>query len=79
MGFLDIQNFNDALLAKQVWHLFHHKDTLLYKVFSAKYFSTRNIMEALVHPRSSFTWRSILQTRDVISQGAIWRVGDGIH
>ena len=35
------------------------------------------IMEASVHLRSSFAWRSILQARDVISHGAVWRVGDG--
>ena len=34
-------------------------------------------MEASVHPRSSFSWKSILQARDVISQGVVWRVGDG--
>ena len=77
MGFRDMQNFNDALLAKQVWRLLHHKDTLFYKVFSAKYFSNRNVMEAPVHPRSSFAWRSILRARKVIHHGAIWRVRDG--
>ena len=34
-------------------------------------------MEASVHPRSSFAWQSILQARDVIDQGVVWRVGDG--
>ena len=79
MDFRDIQNFNNALLGKQVWRLLHHKDSLLYKVLSAKYFPNGSIMEASVHLRSSFAWRSILKARarDVISHSAVWRVGDG--
>ena len=76
MGFRDFQNFNNAFLAKQVWRLLHHKDSLLFKVFSAKYFPNSNILEAPVHPHCYFVWRSILQARDVINKGAVWRVGN---
>ena len=77
MGFRDFQKFNNALLAKQVWRLFHNRDSFLFKVFSAKYFLHGNILEADAHPKCSYAWRSILQARGVIEQGAIWRVGDG--
>ena len=53
------------------------KKTLLYKVFSTKYILTGNILEAHVHPKCSYAWRSILQARNVINQGEIWRVGNG--
>ena len=71
MGFRDIQNFNNALFAKQVWCLLHNKDSLLYKVFAAKYFPNGSILEVSVHLRSSFAWRSILQARDVINNGVV--------
>ena len=57
MGFRDLQKFNNALLAKQVWRLIHDKDTLLYKVLSAKYFPIGSILDAPVHPKSSYTWK----------------------
>ena len=77
MGFHDFQKFNNALLAKQVWHLLHKKNTLLFKVFSAKYFPIGIIFEDPVHLKCSYAWRSILKARDVINQGAFWRVGSG--
>lgn len=77
MGFRDFQKLNYVLLAKQVWRFIAHKDTLLYRVFSAKYFPSSSILEAQIHPKCSYAWRSILQARGVIEKGAIWRVGDG--
>ena len=77
MGFQNFQKFNNALLAKQVWRLIHQKDLLIFKVFSAKYFSNGCILDSPIHPKCSYAWRSILQARDVINKWAIWRVGNG--
>ena len=78
MGFRDFQHFNNALLVKQVWRLFHQKDTLLYRVFKSKFFPNGSIFYAVVPAKCSFTWRSIMQAREVIQKGAIWCVGDGL-
>ena len=65
------------MLAKQVWHLIHDKDTLVYKVFSANYFLEGSILDAPVHSKSSYAWKSIMQAREEVHKGAIWRIGNG--
>ena len=77
IGFHDLRMFNDAMLGKQVWRLFHDRTSLVYKVFRAKYFTSGNIFDAVVSPRCSFAWQSILQSRERVLRGAQWRVGDG--
>ena len=77
MGFRDLAHFNDALLAKQAWQLLHNKETLFYKVFKAKFFLNHSLLEAKESNSRSYAWKSILQGRDVILDGACWRVGDG--
>lgn len=37
-GIKDLRMFNVALLGRQVWRFINNKETLCYKVFSAKYF-----------------------------------------
>ena len=46
-------------------------------MFQAKYFTSGNIFDAVVSPRYSFAWRSILQSQEGVLRGAQWRVGDG--
>ena len=53
-----------------MWCLFHEKETLLYKVFSAKYFPSGDIFGVVLNPRCSFAWKSIMQARKMISNGA---------
>ena len=77
MGFRELNKFNDALLAKRIWHLTNHEDSLFHKVFKAKFFPDCSILEATSHHKGSLAWKSILQAKHVIESGSIWRVGDG--
>ena len=77
MGFKDLALHNDALLAKQAWHLLHNKTSLFYKVFKACFFPKYSIMEATDSRSGSYAWRSLLMGRDVLQREARWRVGNG--
>ena len=62
MGFKDLVRFNEAMLAKQVWRLAANRTSLLYKVFSAKYFPSGSIFDAKM-AKGSYAWQSILRAR----------------
>ena len=76
MGFKELEKFNEAMLAKQVWRFIHDKNSLFYRFFKAKYFPNGSIFDAK-QSSGSYTWKSILKARQVITLGATWRVGDG--
>ena len=58
MGFRDINAFNLAMLAKQVWRLIHNTYSLFYRVYKARYFPRCSFMEAKFGNNSLFVWRS---------------------
>ena len=77
MGFKEIEKFNDALLAKQVWRMINNLDSLCHRVFKARFFLDFSILEARDSNVGSYAWKSILSARDVVRRGMVWRVGTG--
>ena len=76
MGFKDLEKFNEAMLAKQVWRLLVDKSSLFYRVFSAKYFPSGSVFDAKV-ASGSFAWKSIVKASKLVQSGLLWRVGNG--
>ena len=77
MGFKEIEKFNDALLAKQVWRMLKNPESLCHRVFKAQFFPDCSILEANPLINGSYAWKSILSARDVVRKGMVWRIGDG--
>jgi hypothetical protein len=51
--------------------------SLMATVIQAKYFPHGNFLKASLGNKSSFAWRSMWNARELLSQGLLWRVGDG--
>jgi hypothetical protein len=77
LGFRDLVLFNQALLAKQGWRLIQHPHSLSSRIIKAKYHPNSHFLDAQVSSRASFVWRCLCNARELLSQGLVWRVGDG--
>ena len=77
MGFRDLHAFNLAMLTKQAWRLIHNTHSPFYKVYKAWYFPNGSFMQAELGGNPSLVWRSLLAARDILKEGARWKVGDG--
>ena len=68
IGFKEIEKFNQALLAKQVWRMINNPDSLCHKVFKARFFPNWSILEAPEVNGGSYAWKSICNVRDVVKR-----------
>ncbi|KAG7567099.1 Ribonuclease H-like superfamily [Arabidopsis thaliana x Arabidopsis arenosa] len=77
LGFRHVDDFNSALLAKQLWRLITVPDSLFAKVFKGRYFRKSNPLENIKSYSPSYGWRSICSARSLVNKGLIKRVGSG--
>ena len=78
LGFRDLHSFNIAMLTRQAWRLLMEPESMCARVLSAKYFPNGNVLTAVPTEGMSYTWRSILKGVDLLKEGLIWRVGNGL-
>jgi hypothetical protein len=69
MGFRHLYGFNSAMLGKQGWHLLTDQDTILSKVFKAKYYPKEGFLDAKLGHNPSYVWRSIQASQVVVKNG----------
>jgi hypothetical protein len=77
MRFKNLQAFNLAMLGKQAWNLVTKPNTLITKMFKARYFPNCDFFEASIGHNPSYVWRSIWSSKSVIKGGSRWSIGTG--
>ncbi|XP_062102876.1 uncharacterized protein LOC133813856 [Humulus lupulus] len=77
LSFRSLRDFNLALLGKQGWRLLLHPNSLVSRVYKARYFPRGNFLSAKLGGSPRFIWRSIVEAQQIVKQGASIRVGSG--
>lgn len=69
LGFRELEGFNIALLAKQLWQIITKPSLLVSKVLKAKYFKGTSIWNLKNKYSDSWCWRSLLSARALLERG----------
>jgi len=69
MGFRHLYGFNLAMLGKQGWRLETNHDTIVSRVFKAKYFPKGNFVDTKLGHNPSYVWRSIHASHVIVRGG----------
>jgi hypothetical protein len=77
MGFKNLRAFNEALLAKQGWRLITNPQSLVARMFKAKYYPQCDFLKAKRTQNWSFSWQSIQKSSWILKKGCVWQIGDG--
>ncbi|XP_074347208.1 uncharacterized protein LOC141686043 [Apium graveolens] len=77
LGFRHLHEFNVALLDKQGWRLVINPDSLVARIFKARYYPQEYFLNAKTGDSPSFIWRSVLEAQHLIKQGIVRRVRTG--
>ena len=74
MGFKDLSAFNLSMLGKQGWKFITEPDSLVARIFKARYFLTGTYLMASVGHNPNYVWCSIMRARFIVHGGARWSV-----
>lgn len=77
LGFRDLYEFNLAFLGKHCWNFLTNSDSLVARVYKARYFPNTSLFEANRGGGVSFIWSGLWQAKEVLKEGYRWIVGMG--
>ncbi|CAL8162128.1 unnamed protein product [Prunus armeniaca] len=62
----------------ECWCIWNNPDAFWVHVLKAKYFPDGDFLKARRGPCPSWAWASLLEGRKIMSDGAIWQIGNGL-
>lgn len=77
LGFRDLYGFNLALLGKQCWNFLRNPDSLVARIFKARYYASTSLFETSRGGGVSFVWSGLWQAKECLKTGFKWIFGDG--
>lgn len=77
LGFKDLVDFNQSLLAKQAWRVLHDPDSLLARIYKARYFPRSDFLSYGVGTRPSYAWKSLIHGRELLKRVIMRAIGNG--
>jgi len=78
MRFKDLSAFNLAMLGKQGWKFLSEPNSLVTRIYMARYFPSKSFLTATIGHNPSYVWRSILRACFIVRGGARWSIGSGV-
>lgn len=77
LGFRDVQDFNQALLAKVAWRILRKPNSLLARILLSKYCHKTSFTKVQLVTTTSHGWRGIIAGRDLLLNHLGKVIGDG--
>lgn len=75
MSFKDLASFNATVLSKQGQKIQTDVDSLVTRLFKAKYFAHTDFFGSNIGTNTSYVWGSIFSAKNVVNHGARWCIG----
>ncbi|XP_074352890.1 uncharacterized protein LOC141692045 [Apium graveolens] len=76
--FRKLHDFNVALLGKQGWRLITNQESMVSRVYKARYYPEGDFLSAKLGSNPRYVWRSVLEAQNLLKAGASKRVGNGL-
>jgi len=75
LSFRAFYDFNLSMLRKQKWNFISNPDSMISRVFNAKYFVGVVFLDASIGHNPSYAWPNICASLVVLKEGYRWCIG----